>query len=788
LSCSKNNNNNNNKYNIQNPNNSSVSHTAPPSCISFVNQLVNQTSLLLNENTSSASSSILKEIKKTASYDEIDGFCDENQDYITDKPNQNINNLAFKSRENSSKKQKNYTSSSSSTSTTSSQTSPKDSFVQLGVKLIQKIRSSHNHTESSGPTKQHKLKKSDSSNSSSSVNLSASSSFANYKTTGKDQVDNRTCRSNMQSEFIALHSHQQQQQPVPTFQLLNNKKLRKQLPFNSGLKNHGNTCFMNCVLQCLFHTSPLADFFITDQFQRDMQYITHHEKFNQLQHQQNILGQLPPHHHQQLQQQQHSSLPQFILTKHFYRLLTSMWRNSYDSNYSAELKHLIGYMNPTFAGGHQNDSHELCVWLLDKLSQELTIRIETPISPQLLLNNAKTQMKIQSLSFIEELFQVQFKSTVICSKCNYQSNKYETDMMLSLPLPQQQNTKTKQNVNKQQVNIQSDQQQVNKKQRRSLFANLVLSNQISVRYITNENISSVGDTFDQNDSCKSRFYTNNESIQSSIDINDTVDSAKTYTCPFHVKIGVNIQISSSGIESMPSNMCVNGSNDSNCSSVSSTTSSISSQSSAGSVGSSTSSCCPNSQLPNGCNRSSTVLNPTIGDLRRYVSASYQLRHADLVFIDLNRIQLLLSDCQSIKDNFLSNKYNDFIRTNIIDSMCIVELNCPTVRVQPNMPLINVIGINVYYETISSYNLGNQNQQSDHCEAKPTKKCVCYGLPFVLLINRDCSYSDLCKKLLEAQFKYFKDKIMLKYKVSRKQIFVSFLFFFPEKFIDKGNFC
>ena len=93
----------------------------------------------------------------------------------------------------------------------------------------------------------------------------------------------------------------------------------------------------------------------------------------------------------------------------------------------------------------------------------------------------------------------------------------------------------------------------------------------------------------------------------------------------------------------------------------------------------------------------------------------------------------------------------------------VELNSPAVKTQPNMPLINIIGINVYYETISSYN-NQQQQQTDNCDSKPTKKCVCYGLPFVLLINRDCSYSDLCKKLLEAQFKYFKDKIMLKYKV------------------------
>ena len=46
------------------------------------------------------------------------------------------------------------------------------------------------------------------------------------------------------------------------------KKRRRTRP--TGLGNLGNTCFMNSTLQCLAHTPPLRDYFLTGRYARDL--------------------------------------------------------------------------------------------------------------------------------------------------------------------------------------------------------------------------------------------------------------------------------------------------------------------------------------------------------------------------------------------------------------------------------------------------------------------------------------------------------------------------------------
>ena len=179
-----------------------------------------------------------------------------------------------------------------------------------------------------------------------------------------------------------------------------------------GLRNLGNTCFMNSTIQCLSHCPLFVNYFLNGSLEINKE---------------NPLGW------------------QGKVAETWSNLLSKYWSSKYCVLSPTKLKTTIAEIQPRFSGYQQHDSSELLQFLLDGLHEDLNRILKKPYIEKIESNNIENDAEIAAESWnrhkarndsiIVDLIQGQLKSRVECPDCNRISVTFDPFMFLSVPLP-----------------------------------------------------------------------------------------------------------------------------------------------------------------------------------------------------------------------------------------------------------------------------------------------------------------------------------------------------------------
>ncbi|NXH12894.1 UBP43 hydrolase, partial [Bucco capensis] len=176
-----------------------------------------------------------------------------------------------------------------------------------------------------------------------------------------------------------------------------------------GLRNHGNTCFMNAVVQCLSNTAPLAEVLALGRYR--------------------------------------ARGARAEVTHRLAALVRALWTRDYTPQLSAEFKNIVSKHSSQFRGNAQHDALEFLLWLLDRMHEDLGAAspAQQTHNPQEVgghtpwfwggAMSTPAAQHPRGQSFVQSHFQAQYRSSLTCPHCLKQSNTFDPFLCISLPIP-----------------------------------------------------------------------------------------------------------------------------------------------------------------------------------------------------------------------------------------------------------------------------------------------------------------------------------------------------------------
>lgn len=185
-----------------------------------------------------------------------------------------------------------------------------------------------------------------------------------------------------------------------------------------GLKNIGNTCFLNSSIQALSNTLPLTHYILSDKWKEDV------SDTNKKRH-------------------------EYYILSNYIRLLVEVWKEKPNNDLSIKqgmlvprtFKSNLEVFVKKYVGYDQHDAHECITYILEyihkAMSREIKMNLIDGDYPEELIDGVSRWKGLfeKDYSFIIELFYGELQGVTTCVECNYSSKIYDPYSTLTLLLP-----------------------------------------------------------------------------------------------------------------------------------------------------------------------------------------------------------------------------------------------------------------------------------------------------------------------------------------------------------------